>query len=90
VIDLDGLGRGSRVIDHACLLREAYVDGYADDVHRLLLQAGDAVAGRAALAMATAATAFFIVGFKQRHAPAMVPAVLRRLHRLADDLASKA
>jgi hypothetical protein len=52
--------------------------------------AGLAAAGRAALALATAATAFFIVGVTQRHAPAALPVVMRRLHRLAEDLASRA
>jgi aminoglycoside phosphotransferase len=86
VIDVEALGSGSRVIDYACLLREAYVDDYVVDVRRMLHRAGAAVAGPAALALCVTATAFFIVGFKRRHQPARVTRTLDRLHQLADDL----
>lgn len=86
VIDVDALGSGSRVIDYACLLREAYVDGYDATVRRMIHRAADAVAGPDALALCAAATAFFIVGFKRRHAPGTVEQTLTRLHELADDL----
>jgi aminoglycoside phosphotransferase (APT) family kinase protein len=87
VIDVQDLGTGSRVIDYACLLREACVEGYGDDVVRLIRRTGEGIAGWAALVLAVAATAFFIVGFKLRHDPAAVPTVLDRLGRLASDLA---
>ena len=88
VIDVEALGSGSRVIDYACLLREAYVADYDVEVRRILHRAGAAVAGPAALALCVTATAFFIVGFKRRHQPASVIRALARLHQLAEDLAA--
>jgi aminoglycoside phosphotransferase (APT) family kinase protein len=87
IIDVQDMGSGSRVVDYACLLREAYVEGYGDDVIRLIRRAGEAVAGWASLVLCAAAAAFFIVEFKLRHEPAVLATVLARLHRLADDLA---
>jgi aminoglycoside phosphotransferase (APT) family kinase protein len=87
VIDIQDMGTGSRAIDYACLLREAWVEGYGDDVVRLIRSTGEAAAGWAALVLGAAATAFFIVGFKLRHDPAALPTVLTRLGQLADDLA---
>lgn len=86
VIDVMALGGGSRVVDYACLLREAYVEGYGDEVTRHLREAGAAVAGPGPLALCVAATAFFIVGFKRRHQPDALPRVLTGLHHLADAL----
>ncbi|MQA80289.1 MAG: phosphotransferase [Streptosporangiales bacterium] len=86
VIDVMALGVGSRVVDYACLLREAYVEGYGDGVTRRLHEAAAVVAGPAPLALCVAATAFFIVGFKRRHEPDALPRVLTRLHHLADAL----
>jgi len=88
VIDIQDIGGGSRVVDYACLLREAYVQGYGRDVIGLIRRKGEAVAGLGALVLCVAAAAFFIVGFKLRHEPAAVPTVLARLHQLADDLAA--
>jgi aminoglycoside/choline kinase family phosphotransferase len=87
VIDVQDMGSGSRVVDYACLLREAYVEGYGDEVIRLIRRSGEAVAGWATLVLCVAAAAFFIVEFRLRHEPAAVATVLARLHRLADDLA---
>jgi aminoglycoside phosphotransferase (APT) family kinase protein len=87
VVDVQELGSGSRVVDYACLLREAYVESYGNDVIRPIRRAGEAVAGWAALVLCVAAAAFFIVEFKLRHEPAAVATVLARLHRLAGDLA---
>jgi hypothetical protein len=87
VIDVDGLGSGTRVIDYACLLREAYVEGYGSAVAARIRRAAEAVAGPGVLAVCATAAAFFIVEFKLRHDPAAVPEVLSRLDRLALDLA---
>jgi aminoglycoside phosphotransferase (APT) family kinase protein len=87
VIDVQDMGSGSRVVDYACLLREAYVAGYGDEVTGQIRHAGEAVAGWAALVRCVAAAAFFIVEFKLRHQPAAMETVLPRLHRLAGDLA---
>jgi aminoglycoside/choline kinase family phosphotransferase len=88
VIDVQDLGSGTRVMDYACLLREAYVEGYGDEVIRLIRRSGEAVAGWASLVLCVAAAAFFIVEFKLRQAPASLATVVARLHRLADDLAA--
>jgi aminoglycoside phosphotransferase (APT) family kinase protein len=88
VIDVEALSSGSRVIDYACLLREAYVEDYDIQVRRMLHRAGTAVAGPAALALCVTATAFFIVGFKRRHQPESLTRAFARLHQLADDLAA--
>jgi aminoglycoside phosphotransferase (APT) family kinase protein len=90
IIDVQDLGSGSRAVDYACLLREAYVQDYGDDVICVIRRSGEAAAGWAAFVVCVAAAAFFIVGFKLRHEPAAVPATLARLHRLADDLARPA
>jgi aminoglycoside phosphotransferase (APT) family kinase protein len=87
LIDVQDLGSGSRVVDYACLLREAYVEDYGESVTHPIRRSGEAVAGWAALVICVAAAAFFIVEFKLRHEPAALPRVLSRLHRLADDLA---
>ncbi|HEX3812330.1 MAG TPA: phosphotransferase [Mycobacteriales bacterium] len=88
VIDLDGLGSGTRVIDYACLLRECYVEGYGSAVSARIHRAAEAVAGPAVLAVCATVAAFFIVEFKLRHEPAAVPEVLSHLDQLAIDLAS--
>jgi hypothetical protein len=87
VIDVEALGSGTRVIDYAWLLREAYVEDYGPEVTHLIRWAGEAVAGPGALALCVAATAFDIVRFKLRHEPSRLAEILTRLHELADDLA---
>ncbi|WP_026256965.1 phosphotransferase [Actinopolymorpha alba] len=87
VIDVEAIGSGTRANDYACLLREAYVEGYGPEVALLLRQAGEAVAGPGVLALCVAATAFEIVGFKLQHEPHRIDEVLARLRRLAGDLA---
>lgn len=87
VIDVEALGSGTRAIDYAWLLREAWVEGAGDGVARLIRRAGEAVAGAGVLAVCVAATAFDIVRWQAVHDdPANVPGVLDSLHRLADDL----
>lgn len=87
VIDVEELGSGTRVIDYACLLREAYVERYDDEVRLVLRRAGEAIAGPGALAVCAAATAFHIVKFKLRFQPDRIASTLAGLHQLADDLA---
>jgi hypothetical protein len=87
VIDVEALGSGTRAIDYAWLLREAWVVGAGEDVARLIRRAGEAVAGAGVLAVCVAATAFDIVRFQAVHDdPANMPGVLDSLHRLAEDL----
>lgn len=86
VIDVDGMGRGTRVFDYACLLREAYVEGYGDDVAGRIHAAAEPVAGPGVLAVCAAAAAFFLVPFKQLHQPEALDRTVARLHRMADEL----
>lgn len=90
VIDVEALGSGTRVIDYACLLREAYAEDYDVAVRLRLRRAAEAVAGPAALALCATAAAFFIVEFKLRHQPTSVGRTLTRLHQLAADLTRSA
>ena len=83
VIDVDGLGRGTRVFDYACLLREAYVEGYGDELTRMLHSAALAIAGPEVLRVCVAATAFDCVRFKLSHEPHRMPEILERLTRLS-------
>lgn len=89
VIDIDELGSGTRVLDYAALLREAYVEGYHPDVAARIHEAAEQVAGPAVLAWCAAPAAFFIAPFKARHAPDRLDAIVGRLHQLADDLARR-
>lgn len=89
VIDVAGMGRGTRVFDYACLLREAYVEGYGDDVARRIHAAAEQVAGPDVLAVCAAAAAFFIVPFKQVHQPAALDRTVARLHLMADALSPR-
>lgn len=89
VIDVAGMGRGTRVFDYACLLREAYVEGYGDEVVRRIHTAAEPVAGPGALAVCAAAAAFFIVPFKQVHQPDALDRTIAGLHRMADDLSDR-
>ncbi|HEX6446283.1 MAG TPA: phosphotransferase [Streptosporangiales bacterium] len=89
VVDVAGMGRGTRVFDYACLLREAYVEGYGDDVTRRIHTAAEKVAGPDVLAVCAAAAAFFIVPFKQAHQPGALDRTVARLHRMADALSAR-
>jgi hypothetical protein len=84
VIDLAGMGTGSRIVDYACLLREAYVENYGAAVIAAVRRDAEAVAGPAPLAWCATAAAMFIVEFKMRHAPARIIDVVDRLRLLAD------
>lgn len=91
VVDVEAMGSGSRVIDYACLLREAFVsgDGQADNRATLdmIRTAAEAVAGRSALAVCVAATAFDVAAMSQRYEPEAALGLFDRLHQLADYLA---
>jgi Ser/Thr protein kinase RdoA (MazF antagonist) len=86
-IDIEALGSGTRAIDYAWLLREAYAEGAHDDVIRLIRRAGEAVAGPRALAFCAPFTAMEWLLWMVHHVPHDVPALLDGLHRLAHDLA---
>jgi Ser/Thr protein kinase RdoA (MazF antagonist) len=86
-IDIAGLGSGTRTIDYAWLLREAYAEGTDDsEIIRLIRRAGEAVAGPEALAFCAIFTALDWLLWMAHHLPHDVPAVIDGLHRLADDL----
>ncbi len=87
IIDVEALGSGSRVIDYAWLLREAYLQNYGPEVIAMIRLAGEAVAGPAALIACMAATVYDIVRFKLRHQPDTMEEVIAGLHLLATDLA---
>jgi aminoglycoside phosphotransferase (APT) family kinase protein len=89
IIDVQDMGHGSRLVDYACLLREAYINDYGEDVTRLIRRAGDAVGGPESLALCVTAAAFFIVEFTLRHRPGALTASLTRLHQLADYLTAR-
>lgn len=86
VIDVDACGSGTRAVDYAWLLREAYVRGAEPAAIATIRRAGEAVAGPAVLAICAAATAFDITRFQHGYDPDSLPLVLAGLHRLADDL----
>jgi Ser/Thr protein kinase RdoA (MazF antagonist) len=86
VIDLEAFGSGTRAVDYAWLLREAYVEGAAPEAITAIREAGEAVAGAGVLAVCAAATAFGITCFQLGHNPADLLSVIAELHRLADDL----
>ncbi len=86
VIDVEGFRPGTRAFDYACLLREAYVEDYGDEVIALIHEAGRGVAGPDVLAACAAEAAEFIIGFKLRHEPWRLNEVRARLDRMARDL----
>lgn len=94
VIDIEALGSGSRVIDYAWLLREAWMEGAGQPDQwatlAMIRTAAEAVAGPSALALCVAATAFDIAVWTSNTEPADLSRVLDRLHQLADYLARPA
>jgi aminoglycoside phosphotransferase (APT) family kinase protein len=86
VIDIDACGSGTRAVDYAWLLREAYVTGSEPEAIATIRRAGEAVAGPGVLAICAAATAFDISLFTYRYDPESLPWLLTGLHRLADAL----
>jgi len=86
VIDIEAIGSGTRAVDYAWLLREAYLENYGPEVIAMIRRAGEAVAGPEALRVCMAATVFDIFRFKLRHQPSQINEVIARLHLLAEDL----
>ncbi len=86
VIDIEAIGSGTRVVDYAWLLREAYLESCGPEVIAIIRRAGEAVAGPEALRACMAATVFDIFRFKLRHQPGQIDEVIARLHLLAEDL----
>ena len=86
IIDIEAMGSGTRVIDYACLLREAYVEDYGPAVTDAIRAAAEPIAGPAALALCVAATAYDIVQFKRQHQPERLDHTITRLRDLARDL----
>ncbi|MGH3094751.1 MAG: hypothetical protein ACRDMV_01965, partial [Streptosporangiales bacterium] len=66
VIDVDACGSGTRAVDYAWLLREAYVRRAEPEAIATIRGAGEAVAGPGVLAICAAATAFDITRFLRR------------------------
>jgi hypothetical protein len=87
VIDVDACGSGTRAVDYAWLLREAYVRRSDPAVITTIRQAGDAVAGPGVLTICAAATAFDITRFTYVHDQESVPWLLTGLHRLVSTTA---
>lgn len=86
VIDADAFGHGTRAIDYAWLVREAFAEGTGGAAADLVRKAGEAVAGPAVFARCTAHTALDIVRWV--HARAMaVDQLIDRMHALAKYLA---
>ncbi|HVX45788.1 MAG TPA: aminoglycoside phosphotransferase family protein [Mycobacteriales bacterium] len=86
VIDVDACGSGTRAVDYAWLLREAYVRDADPQAIATIRRAGEAVAGPGVLTICAAATAFDIIRFQYTHEPESAPGILPGLHRLADAL----
>jgi len=86
VVDVEALGKGHRVSDYACLLREGYMDGADRQVLRRLREVAEAGAGPGALAVSCAATAFLVAGFVLEHLPWRWPAKSTGLLDLVADL----
>ncbi len=87
VIDIEALGCGSRVIDHAYLFREAHAEGSKDpEIFHTIRTAGEAVAGKEAFAYCVAFNACEWLLWMAIHLPDSVDECLGGLHRLIDDL----
>jgi hypothetical protein len=87
VIDVGGFRAGTRLYDYACLLREAYVEDYGDDVISLITTAALDAGDPAVLAACASEASEFILGFKQQHEPWRMDEVRSRLRRMHADLA---
>jgi hypothetical protein len=86
IVDIEAIGPGTRVVDYAWLLREAY-SVLAPPADKALIQrAGQGIAGRGVLAKCAAATALDIVAFEHRRGEIGNTDLIDRMHQLADDL----
>lgn len=87
VIDIEALGGGSRVLDHAYLFREAYAEGSKDpEIFHTIRTAGEAVAGKEAFAYCVAFNACEWLLWMAIHLPDSVDECLGGVHRLIDDV----
>lgn len=86
IVDIEAIGPGTRVVDYAWLLREAYSEVAPAAERTLIQQAGQGIAGRGVMAKCAAATALDIVAFEQRRGEIDNTDLIARMHELADDL----
>jgi len=86
LIDIEALGRGTRVIDYAWLVREVFGTGRDPSIADILRRPAEKVAGPGALAVCVTATVFDILRFIHGHSPDHVPRLITRMHELADYL----
>lgn len=85
LIDIDAIGTGTRAVDYAWLLREAFTVNATDADKELIRTAGTRVAGSAVFATCVAATALDIVVFEAAStSQPSQPRSLDELHALAD------
>lgn len=86
VIDVEALGSGTRVIDLAALLREAYLwRGHPEAMVRLR-RAGESIAGPEVLIICVTSTVLSVLDFVIRHSPHEISRSLRGALQLAEDL----
>jgi hypothetical protein len=86
IVDIEAIGPGTRVVDYAWLLREAYSEQAPDSDKALIQQAGQNIAGRGVLAKCAAATALDIVAFAHRRGEIDHTDLIDRMHQLAEIL----
>jgi len=86
IIDTDAMGPGTRVVDYAWLLREAYQEHVAAEDKALVQLAGQSVAGRGVLAKCAAATALDIVAFEHGRGEIDCTDLIDCMHQLAEAL----
>ena len=86
IVDIEAIGPGTRVVDYAWLLREAYSEVAPAADRTLIQQAGQGVAGRGVMAKCAAATALDIVAFEHRRGEIGNTDLIDCMHQLAGDL----
>ena len=86
IVDTDAMGPGTRVVDYAWLLREAYSEHVPAEAKALVQLAGQSVAGRGVLAKCAAATALDIVAFEHGRGEIDCTDLIDCMHQLAEAL----
>jgi hypothetical protein len=86
IVDIEAIGPGTRVVDYAWLLREAYAVNAPDADKSLVQQAGQGIAGRGVMAKCVAATALDIVAFEHRRGDIDHTDLIANMHQLAENL----
>lgn len=86
IVDIEAIGPGTRVVDYAWLLREAYSEHAPDADKALVQRAGQNIAGRGVLAKCAAATALDIVAFEHRRGEIDHTDLIACMHQLAENL----